>query len=47
MNESRSLAQDFIYYEQLRVMVHTNDSRSWVEGYGCYEQQSIMDDMYD
>ena len=33
------------FYEQLKAVNDINYSSSWAEGYGCYEQLSIMDDM--
>ena len=36
-----------ICYEQLRVMVDMNDSRSSTEGFICYEQLRAMVDMND
>ena len=47
INNSRSWAQHFRFYEQLKVIVSMNDSRLSVEGSRCYEQLRIVDDMND
>ena len=34
-------------YEQHRLIVDMNDSKSWAQGSKCYEQLRVVDDMND
>ena len=37
MNDSRSSTEGSSFYEQLKVVVDINYSRSWAKGSRCYE----------
>ena len=44
MNDSKSWAQGFKCYEQLKVVDDMSYTRSWAQRCGCYEMTKVVDD---